>query len=52
MVLEADDLEVIEDMINQKVDGETLVLREDLGAQINDLREAVQWLMDSLEAMK
>ena len=38
--------------ITQKVDSEVFVLRQDLGGQLNDLREAIKFLMESLEAMK
>ncbi len=52
MALEPEDLEIIEDLITQKVDSEIFVLRQDLGGQLNDLREAVQFLMKRLEALK
>jgi hypothetical protein len=52
MALEPEDLEIIEDLITQKVDSEVFVLRQDLGGQLIDLREAIKFLMESLEAMK
>ncbi len=52
MALEPEDLEIIEDLITQKVDSEIFVLRQDLGEQLNELREAVQFLMKRLEALK
>ena len=52
MALEPEDLEIIEDLITQKVDSEVFVLRQDLGGQLNDLREAIKFLMESLEALK
>lgn len=52
MPLEPEDLEIIEDLISQKVDSEILVLRQDLGGRLNDLQEAIQSLMLSLEGLK
>jgi hypothetical protein len=52
MALEPEDLEIIEDLITQKVDSEIFVLRQDLGGRLNDLQEAIQFLMKSLEALK
>jgi hypothetical protein len=52
MALEPEDLEIIEDLITQKVDSEIFVLRQDLGGQLKDLQEAIQFLMKSLEALK
>lgn len=52
MALEAKDLVIIEDMINQKVDNEVLALRQDLGARMDELQEAIQSLMESLESLK
>jgi hypothetical protein len=52
MALEPDGLEIIEDMISQKVDSEIFALRQDLGSRLNDLQEAIQSLMGSLEALK
>ncbi len=52
MPLEPKDLEIIEDLITQKVDSEVFVLRQDLGGQLSDLREAIKFLMESLEALK
>ena len=51
MALEPGDLEIIEDMINQKIDSEIFVLREDLGSRLNDLQEAIQSLMVRIEAL-
>ncbi len=52
MALNPEDMEIIEDLITQKVDSEILVLRQDLGTQLNDLQEAVQSLMQSVEKLK
>ena len=52
MALELADLEFIEDMINQKIDSEILVLRQDLGEQLTDLKEAIQSLMQSVEELR
>jgi hypothetical protein len=52
MALEPEDLEIIEDLITQKVDSEIFVLRQDLGGQLMDLQEAIKFLMESLEALK
>ena len=52
MALGPDDLEIIEDLITQKVDSEIFVLRQDLGSRLNDLQDAIQTLMGSLEALK
>lgn len=52
MALGPDDLEIIEDMISQKIDSEIFVLREDLGGRLNDLHEAIQSLMVSIEALR
>ncbi len=52
MALEPEDLEIIEDLITQKVDSEIFVLRQDLGGQLKDLQEAIKFLMESLEALK
>ena len=52
MALNPEDMEIIEDLITQKVDSEILVLRQDLGTQLNDLQEAVQSLMQSVEQLK
>ena len=52
MALEPEDLEIIEDLITQKVDSEIFVLRQDLGGRLNDLQEAIKFLMEGLEAMK
>jgi hypothetical protein len=52
MALEPEDLEIIEDLISQKVDSEIFVLRQDLGSRLNDLQETIQSLMESLEALK
>ena len=52
MALNPEDMEIIEDLITQKVDSEILVLRQDLGGQLNDLQEAVQSLMQSVEQLK
>lgn len=52
MALDTNDLAIIEDMINQKVDSKILLLRQDFGARIEELKEAVQSLMESLESLK
>jgi hypothetical protein len=52
MALELADLEFIEDMINQKIDSEILVLRQDLGEQLSDLQDAIQSLMQSVEELR
>ena len=52
MPLQPDDLEIIEDMINQKIDSEIFVLREDIGSRLNDLHEAIQSLMVGIEALR
>jgi hypothetical protein len=52
MALGPEDLEIIEDLITQKVDGEIFVLRQDMGSRLTDLQEAVQSLMESVEALK
>ncbi len=52
MALEPEDLEIIEDLITQKVDSEIFVLRQDLGERLNDLQGAIQSLMGSVEALK
>ena len=52
MALEPEDLEIIEDLISQKVDNEIFVLRQDLGGQLADLKEAIQSLMQSIESMR
>ena len=52
MALELADLEFIEDMINQKIDSEILVLRQDLGEQLSDLQDAIQSLMRSVAELR
>jgi len=52
MALEPDELEIIEDMIHQKIDSEIFVLREDVGSRLNDLQEAIQSLMVTIEALR
>ncbi len=52
MALEPEDLEIIEDLITQKVDSEIFVLRQDLGERLNDFQEAIKFLMESREALK
>ena len=52
MTLELADLEIIEDLINQKVDSEVFVLRQDLGGQLSDLQDAIQSLMRSVEQLR
>ncbi len=52
MALQPEDLEIIEDLITQKVDSEILVLRQDLGGQLIDLKEAIQSLMKSVEELR
>ncbi len=52
MALQPEDLEIIEDLITQKVDSEILVLRQDLGGQLIDLKEAIQSLMQSVEELR
>ena len=52
MALEPKDLEIIEDLIIQKVDSEILVLRQEVESRLSDLQEAVQSLMESIEAMR
>ncbi len=52
MVLQPEDLEIIDALITQKVDSEILVLRQDLGGQLIDLKEAIQSLMKSVEELR
>ncbi len=52
MALQPEDLEIIEDLITQKVDSEILLLRQDLGGQLIDLKEAIQSLMKSVEELR
>jgi len=52
MAFDAADLEILDDLITQKIDSEILVLRQDLGAQLNDLTDAIQSMMRDLEELK
>lgn len=52
MTLDPDDLEIIEDLITQKVDSEIFVLRQDLSTRLTDLEDAVQSIMEGLAALK
>lgn len=52
MALGPEDLEMVEDLITQKVDSEIFVLRQDMGTRLTDLQEGVQSLLERVEGLK